>query len=68
MLADLPRHGRRHRQLEIDRAGLDPVIVSFNDVDPDLIAPWRRTRSVRRHRSPARIVLPDGTLVASWPQ
>ncbi|HEY4609696.1 MAG TPA: hypothetical protein VIH06_10845, partial [Ilumatobacteraceae bacterium] len=36
VLADLPRAVASGAQLEIDRAGLDPVVAPFNDVSADL--------------------------------
>jgi hypothetical protein len=68
VLADLPRAVAATAELEIDRAGLDPVIVPFNDVSPDL----DRTLAAYVFSEPApftaRIVAPDGSVLAAWPQ
>jgi hypothetical protein len=68
VLADLPRAVATTAQLEIDRAGLDPVLVPFNDVNADL----DRTLAAYVFSEPAqftaRIVAPDGSVVATWPQ
>ena len=68
VLADLPRTVAATAQLEIDRAGLDPVIVPFNDVSPDLDRTLAAYAFSEAAPFTARIVLPDGTVVASWPQ
>jgi len=68
VLAELPRAVAATAQLEIDRAGLDPVLVPFNDVSADL----DRTLAAYAFSEPAqftaRIVGPDGTVLASWPR
>jgi hypothetical protein len=68
VLADLPRTVAATAQLEIDRAGLDPVTVPFNDVSADL----DRTLAAYVFSEPAqftaRIVASDGSVVATWPE
>ena len=69
VLADLPRDvATSSVQLQIDRPGLDPVFVDFNDIDPSL----DRTLAAYTFSEPtqftAQIVGLDGTVYASWPQ
>jgi len=68
VLADLPRSVAAIGQLEIDRAGLDPVIVPFNDLGGH----FDRTLAAYAFTEPAqftaRIVAQDGTVVAAWPR
>jgi len=69
VLADLPRAvTTTSAKLQIDRPGLDPVVVDFNDIDPSL----DRTLAAYAFNEPtqytAQIVGADGTVFASWPQ
>lgn len=67
VLADLPRSVAASAQLQIARAGLDPVTVPFLDVGADL----DRTFAAYAFSEPApysaQIVGDDGTVLASWP-
>ena len=67
VLADLPRSIAPTAQLVVTRAGLDPVAVDFNDIDPNL----DRTFAAYAFSEPglysAQIVAADGTVLASWP-
>jgi hypothetical protein len=68
VLADLPRAVAPTARLEITRAGLDPVDITFNDVSPD----FDRTLAAYAFSEPttytAQIIGEDGTVLASWPR
>ena len=66
VLADLPRSIAAKADLHVTRAGLDPVVVAFNDVDPNL----DRTFAAYAFSEPglynAQIVGADGTVLAAY--
>ncbi len=66
VFADLPRSIAATAELHVTRAGLDPVVVEFNDVDPNL----DRTFAAYAFSEPglysAQIVVPDGTVLAAY--
>jgi len=68
VLADLPRAIATTAQLEVDRSGLDPVVVPFNDVSADLDRTLAAFAFSEAARFTARIVAADGTVLATWPQ
>jgi hypothetical protein len=67
VLADLPRSIAASAQLQITRSGLDPVLVPFVDADPSS----DRTFAAYAFSEPtfytARIIGPDGAVLANWP-
>jgi hypothetical protein len=67
VLADLPRAVAPPGQLQITRAGLDPVVVPFNDIGAD----FDRTFAAYAFSEPtpftAQILGADGAVLASWP-
>ena len=67
VLADLPRAVAPTGQLQITRAGLDPLLVPFNDVDAGL----NRTFAAYAFSEPApftaQILGADGAVLATWP-
>ena len=67
VLADLPRAVAPTGQLQITRAGLDPLVVPFNDVDAGL----NRTFAAYAFSEPtpftAQILGADGAVLATWP-
>ncbi|MGZ7011259.1 MAG: hypothetical protein ACXVI2_14280, partial [Ilumatobacteraceae bacterium] len=66
VVADLPRSIAAPAELHVTRAGLDPVVVSFNDIDPKL----DRTLAAYAFSEPgpytAQVVGANGTVLASW--
>jgi hypothetical protein len=68
VLAQVPRNVAPTAQLQINRSGLDPVVVQFNDIDPA----FDRTFAAYAFSEPApytaQIVGADGVVLASWPQ
>jgi hypothetical protein len=67
VLADLPRAVAATAQLQINRDGLDPVAVPFNDVQPAS----DRTFAAYAFSEPtpytAQVIGADGAVLASWP-
>jgi hypothetical protein len=67
VLADLPRPLGQTAQLQITRAGLDPVLVPFNDADSGA----DRTFAAYAFSEPtpytAQIIGADGAVLATWP-
>ncbi len=67
VLVDLPRSIAASAELHVSRAGLDPVVVSFNDIDPK----WDRTLAAYAFSElgpyTAQVVGADGTVLAAWP-
>lgn len=67
VLADLPRTIATTAQLQVTRAGLDPVVVPFTDTDAGL----DRTFAAYAFSEPApytaEIIGPDGAVLATWP-
>jgi hypothetical protein len=67
VLADLPRAIAPTADLHVQRDGLDPVIVPFNDVDPES----DRTFAAYAFSEPvpytAQIIGPDAAVLATWP-
>ncbi len=67
VLAQLPRSIATSAQLEVTRAGLDPVLVPFNDTDAQLDRTFAAFAFSEPTTYTARIVAPDGAVLASWP-
>jgi hypothetical protein len=67
VLADLPRAIAATADLHVSRAGLDPVIVPFNDIDPTLDRTFAAYAFSELGPFTAQIVAPDGTVLAGWP-
>lgn len=67
VLADLPRAIAATAELHVTPAGLDPVVIKFNDIDPTL----DRTFAAYAFSEPgpytAQVVGADGTVLATWP-
>jgi hypothetical protein len=67
VLADLPRATATTAELHVTPAGLDPVVIKFNDIDPTL----DRTFAAYAFSEPgpytAQVVGADGTVLATWP-
>lgn len=67
VLAELPRSIAPTAQLQIMRAGLDPIVVPFVDVEPT----FDRTFAAYAFSEPtpytAQIIGEDGAVLASWP-
>jgi hypothetical protein len=67
VLADLPRAVAPTADLHVLRDGLDPVIVPFNDVDPES----DRTFAAYAFSEPVpytvQIIGPDAAVLAAWP-
>ena len=67
VLADLPRAIATTAELHVTPAGLDPVVIKFNDIDPTL----DRTFAAYAFSEPGpytvQVVGADGTVLAAWP-
>jgi hypothetical protein len=67
VLADLPRAVAPTAELHVTRAGLEPVVIKFNDIDPTS----DRTFAAYAFSEPgpytAQIVGADGSVLATWP-
>ena len=67
VMAELPRTVAPTAQLQITLDALDPVVVPFNDADPD----FDRTFAAYVFSEPsgytAQIIGADGTVLAAWP-
>ncbi len=67
VLADLPRAIAATAELHVTPAGLDPVVIPFNDIDPSS----DRTLAAYAFSEPgpytAQVVGADGTVLATWP-
>ncbi len=67
VLADLPRAIAPAAGLQIIRDGLEPVLVRFNDIDPE----YARTFAAYAFSEPvtytAQIIGVDGGVLATWP-
>jgi len=68
VLAQLPRDAAPAAQLQINRSGLDPVTVPFNDTDPEVDRAFAAYAFSDLAPYTAQIVGADGTVLASWPQ
>lgn len=67
VLADLPRAIAATAELHVLRNGLDPVVVPFNDVDPQFDRIFSAYAFSEAVPYTAQVVGPDGTVLASWP-
>jgi hypothetical protein len=67
VLAELPRAIAAKAELHIARAGLDPVIAPFNDIDPSLDRTFAAFAFSEPVQYTAQIVAADGTVLATWP-
>jgi hypothetical protein len=67
VLADLPRAVAATAQLQINRDGLDPVVVPFNDAQPDSDRTFAAYAFSEPTTYTAQIIGADGAVLASWP-
>ncbi len=67
VLADLPRAVAQTAELHVLRDGLDPMVISFNIVDPILDRTFAAVAFTEPGPYTAEIVGPDGTVYARWP-
>ncbi|MEA3184518.1 MAG: hypothetical protein QOJ74_995, partial [Ilumatobacteraceae bacterium] len=67
VLADLPRSVAATAELHVSRAGLDAVVVPFNDIDPTLDRTFAAYAFSETGPYTAQVIGPDGTVLASWP-
>ena len=67
VLADLPRAVAATAQLQINRAGLDPVVVPFNDVQPTSDRTFAAYAFSEPTTYSAQIIGADSAVLASWP-
>jgi hypothetical protein len=67
VVADLPRAVAAAGQLQIDRVGLDPVVVPFNDAQPSSDRTFAAYAFSEPVQYTAQIIAADGTVLASWP-
>jgi hypothetical protein len=67
VLADLPRAIAATAQLQVNRAGLEPLLVPFNDIDPTLDRTFAAYAFSETGPYTAQIVGPDGAVLTSWP-
>ncbi|MBK5334071.1 MAG: hypothetical protein JJD93_18995 [Ilumatobacteraceae bacterium] len=67
VLADLPRAVAATAQLQINRAGLDPVLVPFNDAQPTSDRTFAAYAFSEPTTYTAQIIGADGAVLASWP-
>lgn len=67
VLADLPRAIAPTAELHVLRNGLDPVVVPFNDVDPELDRTFAAYAFSESVAYTAQIIGPDGSVLATWP-
>ena len=67
VLADLPKAIAATAQLRVTRDGLDPVVVPFNDADPDFDRTFAAYAFSEPTQYTAQIIAADGTVLANWP-
>ena len=67
VLADLPRAVAATAQLQISRDGLDPVVVPFNDAQPESDRTFAAYVFSEPTTYTAQIIGADGAVLASWP-
>lgn len=67
VLAALPRAVATTAQLQINRDGLDPVLVPFNDVQPASDRTFAAYVFSEPTTYTAQIIAADGAVLASWP-
>jgi hypothetical protein len=67
VLADLPRAVAATAQLQINRDGLDPVLVPFNDAQPESDRTFAAYAFSEPTTYTAQIIGADGAVLASWP-
>ena len=67
VLADLPRAVAATAQLQINRDGFDPVVVPFNDAQPDSDRTFAAYVFSEPTTYTAQVIGADGALLASWP-
>ena len=67
VLADLPRAVAATARLQINRDGLDPVTVPFNDVQPTSDRTFAAYAFSEPTTYTAQIIGDDGVVLASWP-
>jgi hypothetical protein len=66
VLANLPRAIAPTARLQVTRAGLDPVVVPFTDIDPDLDRTFAAYAFSEPGRYTAQIIGADGAVLADW--
>ena len=67
VLADLPRAVAATAQLQVNRDGLDPVVVPFNDAQPESDRTFAAYVFSEPATYTAQIIGADGAVLASWP-
>jgi hypothetical protein len=67
VLAELPRSIAPTAQLQIVRAGLDPVVVSFADTDLSFDRTFAAYAFSEATQYTAQIIGEDGAVLANWP-
>lgn len=67
VVADLPRSITPSAELHVSRAGLDPVVVPFVDIDPELDRTFAAYAFSESGPYSAEVVSLDGTVLATWP-
>lgn len=67
VFADLPRAVAAAGQLQINRDGLDPVVVPFNDAQPTSDRTFAAYAFSEPVHYTAQILGTDGAVLASWP-
>ncbi|MEP7204395.1 MAG: hypothetical protein ABI894_17415 [Ilumatobacteraceae bacterium] len=67
VLADLPRAVAPTGHLQITRAGLDPVMVPFNDISAEYDRTFAAYAFSEATQFTAQILGADGAVLASWP-
>jgi hypothetical protein len=68
VLAQLPRTAAATAQLQINRTGLDPVVVAFTEADPTFDRTFAAYAFSDAGPYTAQIVGADGAVLASWPK
>jgi hypothetical protein len=67
VVADLPRAVATTAELQINREGLDPVVVPFNDAQPTSDRTFAAYAFSEPVNYTAQIIGTDGAVLASWP-
>jgi hypothetical protein len=68
VLADLPKAVAAQANLQITRNGLDPVVVPFNDANPDSDRTFAAYAFSEPTTYTAQIISVDGAVLANWPR
>ena len=67
VLVDLPRAIAATPELHVSPAGLDPVVIHFNDIDPTSDRIFAAYAFSEPGPYTAQVVGADGTVLATWP-